>query len=362
VSGGIEPVDVVVIGPDHLDLFAANIADGFDDLGIAASVVDPLTRSGKQRSLGFYHRYRSGLRNLAAQVPPLSAVRQGLVDRHMVASLRELSPRLVVCVDGSIPGDQVARWRDATAGATWVLWYPDHLANLGPHRALLAPYDHLFFKDRYLVERLACRAGLPAHYLAQACNPRHHRPSGERDRVAGSDCDVVLVGNPYAYRLLTLENLAADVDLKIYGNGKARIPTRFSRLADAHTGRPVFGADKARVFGAARIVLSTMHYGEIDGVNSRLFEATGSGGFVLTHDSPALDRYFERGTEIAVFNSPDDLDEAIAEYLADPDGRREIAARGMARTHGEHTYPHRLRQLLRTCGLGEEPPFDRVMT
>lgn len=350
--------DVVVLGPAHLDSFASNIAEGFHDLGLTAVVVDPFARFAGHGTMRAYTRYGTAMRRLVDQWDP---ARIGLVDRPVGQSLARLDPHLVISVYGYFAPAQVGRWRRTTPGATWALWYPDHFSNLGPHRTLLAPYDHFFFKDPYIVDMFGRRAGLPAHYLAEACNPRHHRPILAPDS-ADDPFDVALAGNLYAYRLLTLEHLAPHIDLRIYGNARASVPDRFSRLGRARTGYPVLGEDKARAFNQARIVLSTMHYGEVAGVNCRLFEATGSGGFVLTHASEALARYFVAGREVATFDTPTEMNAAIHHYLGDPDARAEIAAAGQARAHRDHTYATRLRELVQVCGLANHDRFADLAT
>lgn len=345
------PVDVVVIGPDYLDSFASNIADGFDDLGVSSRVVDPFARFAAVGRSGPATRVRSAVGRALGHWGPGQAT---LIDRPVATALQLMQPRLVLSVFGYFEPAQVEKWRRSTPGATWAVWYPDSFVNLGAHRVLLAPYDHFFFKDPYFVDLLTTRAGIGAHYLAQACNPRHHRPPRDAEANGDAQCDVVLVGNLYPYRLLTLEHLDPKYHLRIYGNQRSPLPSRFSRVADAHTGQVVFGAEKARVFAGARIVLNTMHYGEVQGVNSRLFEATGSGGFVLTHSNDALSRYFEIDREVATFETPAEMNAAIARYLADPAARASVAAAGSARTHRDHTYPVRLAELLDTCGVRDD--------
>lgn len=352
-----EDVDVVTLGPSHLDSFASNIADGFEDLGLRARVVDPFATFAGQRTLRAYGRYGTVMRRVVEQS---EVARANLVDRPIAQALRRLSPRLVVSVYGFFSPAQVEGWRRSNPDATWALWYPDHLSNLGPHRTLLAPYDHFFFKDPYMVEVFGSRANLPAHYLPQGCNPRFHRLPSTIGSWAESNCDVVVAGNMYVYRLLTLEALSPEFDLVIHGHMRTGLPDRFLRMTQAHSQRSVFGNEKAQAFQRARIVLNTMHYGEVTGVNSRLFEATGSGGFVLTHRNDALRRYFEPGREVAVFDTPAEMNAAIAHYLAEPDERASIAAAGAARTQREHTIPTRLLELVRVCGLHTDPPFAAI--
>jgi spore maturation protein CgeB len=237
-----------------------------------------------------------------------------------------------------------------------VFWYPDAAANLGAHQVLLAPYDEFFFKEPHLVDLLSTRTRVPVHLLADACNPDHHRTVSPRNDAECHryQCDVAMAGNVYPYRLLVMEEIPEKIDLRIYCNPRRSIPSGFERLARARTGEYVAGRTKALAFRGAKIVLNTMHYGEIRGVNARLFEGTGCGAFVLSHDGPEIARYYEPGVEIGVFDSAKELGEAIDYYLAHDDEREKIAEAGQARAHRDHTYPRRLRELLQVVDLAEQ--------
>ena len=350
MTDSLEPVDVVVIGPDHLDSFACNIAAGFEDLGISVRVLDPFARLAGRRGIGSYGKTGTAIRRVAEIS---EVVRARMIDGPIARVLTALEPRLVVNVCGYFRPEQVQQWRECSPNATWAMWYPDAWCNLGNHAMLLAPYDHLFFKDPYIVDLFSRRANVPSHYLAEACNPRHHRPDSEARVGKSRNAIVVMIGNMYPYRLLAMERLDANIDLRIYGNLRKALPKRFRRLNDAHVGAVVFGADKARTFGEARIVLNTMHYGEVGGVNSRLFEATACGGFVLTHANDALHRYFDVGRELVAFETPTEMNSAIRHYLNEPEERARIAAAGAARTHRDHTYALRVAELIEVCGLTE---------
>src|SRR6202158_1400987 len=349
----LESVDAVVIGPDYLDAFATNIAAGLRTLGMTAGVIDPNAGFKRQGTLDGYSPYGAVMTQVTQRVPRAQRL---LVDPPRERAPRQSTPKLVISVSSGFTPGQIERWRKLTPGATWAFWYPDALSNLGAHRVLLAPYDHFFFKEPYLVDLLSSRTRLPVHMLADACNPEHHHPESpvseeERRRY---DCDVAVAGNLYPYRLLVMAGIPDDVNLRVYGDPRAGAPRGFERIARAMTREYVAGRAKALAFGGAKIVLNTMHYAEIRGVNARLFEGTACGGFVLSHSGPEVDRYFKPGTEIATFDSQADLTDAIRHYLRADDERQQIATAGQARAHRDHTYPRRLDELLRVVGLHNE--------
>ena len=97
-----------------------------------------------------------------------------------------------------------------------------------------------------------------------------------------------------------------------------------------------------------------MHYGEIQGVNCRLFEAAGCGAFQIADWKPGLAELFEPEREIVTFRTRDELKEKVDYYLAHAEERREIADRAYRRAHREHTYEIRLRKMFDVLGLASE--------
>jgi spore maturation protein CgeB len=337
---------VVVLGPCYADSFADNIAATFVRMGARTTVVDP-------RGLLAWDPIGGRARRLlpyVLEVNKRSHTARRFVEIPVVRALQSADPDFVLSTDGYLAPETVERWRACTPRATWALWYPDSMANLGAQAAFSAPWDHLFFKDRYLVDLLLSRTTLPAHYLPQACNPERHRPeefSGPEER-ARYECDVALAGNMYPYRSRVLETLPDGVDLRLYGNLSRR--ERSDRVRSSFQGEYVTGRAKALAFRGAKIVLNTMHYGEIRSVNVRLFEATGCGAFVITHDIPSLPELYNRGQEVVAVDSAPELRDAVLHYLGDDEARHRIACAGQIRAHRDHTYEHRLQALLAVCG------------
>ncbi|MEX2553232.1 MAG: glycosyltransferase, partial [Actinomycetota bacterium] len=261
-----------------------------------------------------------------------------------IPTLREFDPEVVISTDGYLRPEDLRRWRAAT-NATWALWYPDALSNLGAQDALVAPYDWLFFKDPHLVHRLTTMTSLAVHFLPEACNPKRHRPyefSTARER-AEYTCDVALFGNLYAYRVRVLEQLDRNLDLRLYG----------SRVRNAEppegtfTGRYVVGREKGLALRGARVLLNTLHYGEIESMNARLFEAAGCCAFIVTEWRPGLAKFFEDGREVISFRTVAELKSVLRDVLAWPALERErVAEAARTRAHREHTYERRLDVML----------------
>lgn len=81
-------------------------------------------------------------------------------------------------------------------------------------------------------------------------------------------------------------------------------------------------------------------------VKARTFEVPGAGGFLLTENVAALEKFYIPGKEIVTFGSVQELAEKIKYYLAHPRERDAIARAGFARTSRDHTYDLRLKEVL----------------
>jgi len=119
----------------------------------------------------------------------------------------------------------------------------------------------------------------------------------------------------------------------------------------------VFGLAMNRVLKSGRIVFDsrgvidmpaeggqTVDMAGLESANMRIFETTGVGSFLLTGHYENLSRHFTVGEEIETFTSEGELIEKIRYYLAHPDRRREIAARGQARCLHDHSMTQRVQQ------------------
>jgi spore maturation protein CgeB len=173
--------------------------------------------------------------------------------------------------------------------------------------------------------------------------------------------DVTFVGQPHGDRPEVIERLvAAGHDVRCWGKGWPQ-------------GR-ISHEEMVEVFGASRINLNLsnssvpqytlrMRLGALvrripldkeprpSQIKGRTFEVPGCGGFLLTERVPHLDEYFEIGREVAAYDSPDELDEQCAYWLAHPEERAAVAEAGYRRVMAEHTYDHRFAEVFSTMGL-----------
>jgi spore maturation protein CgeB len=274
-----------------------------------------------------------------------------MFESRLVRKAQQFDPALILVTLGNqVSPKTIARLRTATK-AKIVCWCQDQMTTIGRQFLLGSEYDAVFVKDRYMQDLFSRMIKFTQfYYLPEACNPRVHRTvelnSGERKFY---DCDLMIAGTLYYYRQEILRQLT-DFNLKIWG---MRPDWLLSRLKSQYFGKPVFADDKARAVAGAKVCLNTLHYGEVDGLNCRAFEIAGCGGFQLITSVPVLGEHFALGSEIVEFRTTAQLVELIRHYLDHPELAAQIARRGQERAHRDHTFEHRLKEILRIA-LGYE--------
>lgn len=345
-------MNILVIGKFYTEGFALHIAETLDDMGHDTVRFEP--GAGLTRVPGkFGQRVGQATnlwRNITGSLPAMRA-------RQMRGLWRLIEGRsidvVLVCHDFLWPRevDELKR----KTGATIALWFPDSVANIGRGMFMNSAFDALFFKDPHIVHTLGSVLRTPVYYLPECFNEKKHWvPDNELDDDPRYRADLVIVGNPHAYRVAFFEQLST-YDLKFWGNAPA-LWLDLQPAAISHQGRPVLNQEKARAFRGAKIALNNLYYGELWGVNVRTFEIAGAGAFQMLDWRPGLEQLFRVGSELVCFTGIDDLRTRIDYWLPRHDERRAIAEAGMRRAHAEHTYRLRLELLLGTL-VGSEKGF-----
>lgn len=330
---------ILVSGSFYPDSFARCIATTAELMGHTVGAYEdrPLLRHHNKLWTAFWTLAEMGF-------PEVERRRQ----RALCRVAKEFEPDLILFPSAGFLPEIIHELRRVT-DARLAVWYPDYLGNLGRQYMLAADYDAWFFKDPYMVEVLRAKLGLNAHYLPEACHSHWHRriePSAKDREKYG--CDLTTAGNMYYYRAKSLE-IFRSYNLKIWGASYPR--WLGSTLRAVYPEVFVAEEEKAKAFNAAKIVLNTMHYGEIEGVNCRLFEAAGCGAFQIADWKPALPDLFDPENEIVTFHTRKELKEKVDYYLVHPEERQEIADRAYTRAHRDHTYEIRLKKMLDVLGL-----------
>ncbi|ANS77249.1 spore maturation protein cgeB [Paenibacillus yonginensis] len=291
------------------------------------------------------------LRSLVASVTPT------LPNQPVAQLAAEHRPDLVLVLDGlEMPTDQIDAIR--AMGIPTAVWLTDDPYYTDMTFQLTLHYDYVFTLELNCVEHYR-QLGCPnVYYLPFGVHPGHFRPL--RDR-APEVRNLSFVGSGYWNRVHFFQPI---ID-KLMARGLRINGIWWDRLveADSYAGRIEQGTwlgpqETAAVYSSSKISLNLHRSYDDDSVNNnaskipavspnpRTFEIAASGSLQLVDVRDDLARFYTPGVEIETFSSHDELLSKIDFYLTHEAERREIVLRALDRTLREHTYSHRLNELL----------------
>lgn len=237
-------------------------------------------------------------------------------------------------------------------GIITVLWFVEDFARFTYWKDNARFYDFVFtIQKGKCIEAIREAGAGEVHYVPVACDPALHAPqmlSAEDKAKWGSP--VSFMGAGYHNRQQIFASLA-ELPFKIWGT---EWPTcrPFDRMVQ-DGGRRLTPAEYVKIFAGSDININLHSSHERDGVdpfgdflNPRTFELASAGAFQLVDKRSLLSECFEEGKEIVTFNSAAELKQKIRYYLDRPEECRQIAERARKRALSEHTYQHRIKQML----------------
>lgn len=235
--------------------------------------------------------------------------------------------------------------------------FDEPLFAMGPRRAAgLAAYGHRFATAPDRVATLP----QPARWLRWAASPAAFEPRVElperwREALTGA---LVLVGRPYQRRVELVSGLAErGVPVVVFGHGWGGSPglETWPGAGNPKVGGALTGPEMHAVLAGAGLVLTT---GDWEGqalpmVKYRLLEAALCGAPQVVQRSPDLESYFEIGSEVAAYETVEELAEEALALLRDTTRAAAMARRARARALREHTWSVRFGELLEAVGGAE---------
>lgn len=142
-------------------------------------------------------------------------------------------------------------------------------------------------------------------------------------------------------RLMTLCNISEHFDLDLYTQSdvSALPKAHFKGAADSVTMLP-------KIYKCSKINLNMTNRPIRTGLPLRIFDIMGTGGFLLSNYQSEIPELFDIGTDLAVYESQEDLLYQIDYYLKHDDLREEIAANGQKKIRNAFTWTIHLEEML----------------
>lgn len=289
-----------------------------------------------------------------------------MLSRVTMAQLAEDPPDLVLSLAQApliLPMlEHLRRKRFLTA-----MWFVENYRHLTYWQQLAAGYDFWF-----VIQREPCIAALKqagakeVRYLPMAADPSVHRPleltQAEQEEYGS---DVSFVGAGYANRRAIFSRLLKQKwNFKLWGNewdGATDLTSVLQRggaRIDTDTCQKVFNASAVNL--NLHSWAGTGFDPDGDFVNPRTFELAACGAFQLADRRSLMPDLFAT-SEVATLSSPDEFPGEITNWLREPEQR--LAMAGKARQHvlAEHTYVHRMRELLSRIGVASPDRIGSIL-
>ena len=289
-----------------------------------------------------------------------------MLSRVTMAQLAEDPPDLVLSLAQApliLPMlEHLRRKRFLTA-----MWFVENYRHLTYWQQLAAGYDFWFVIQQEPCIAALKQAGAKAvRYLPMAADPSVHRPleltQAEREEYGS---DVSFVGAGYANRRAIFPQLVGhDWRFKLWGNewdGAADLTSVLQR-----NGARIDTDTCQKVFNASAVNLNLHSWAGTgfdpggDFVNPRTFELAACGAFQLADRRSLMPDLFT-ASEVATVSSPDELPGEIARWLREPEQRVAMAAQARQRVLAEHTYAHRMRDLLSQIGVASPDRIGSIL-
>ncbi|PDT18306.1 hypothetical protein CO670_02550 [Rhizobium sp. J15] len=270
-------------------------------------------------------------------VGPLLSSMPGLLD-VAIAQIRKLKPDVLYCQDLSFFPSRVLK--ELKRDTRLIV---GQIASPLPPTDFLSGYDLILTSFPHFVDRIR-GLGIKSEYFRIAFERRVLNALGAVEK----DIDISFVGgiSPHHKNAIPiLEHLARTTKIAFFGYGAKNLPQDSPILA-AHRGE-VWGLDMYRALARSRITINRhIAVAENYANNMRLYEATGVGSLLLTDSKSNLGDLFVEGQEVVPYSDARDAVEKINKLLQEPNEISRIAAAGQRRTLAEHTYEHRMHELI----------------
>jgi len=347
---------VAVVGPIYGGSLpiAGHAVAALEALGHRVSWMD---QSPNKASYDFFASYREPRHRLTMQSRFADVLSLGVVTRlaedppDFILALAQAPMNLAVL-------EHLRKKKFLTA-----MWFVENYRHLTYWQQLAGGYDYWFvIQQASCIEALKRAGARQVNYLPMAADPALHRPlilSAAEQAEYGAD--VSFVGAGYVNRRMLLPRwLSNDWSFKLWGNEWEGASSLTSVLQQG--GARIDTETCIKVFNATPVNLNLHSCAgdgldpEADFVNPRTFELAACGAFQLVDERSLLPELFAVN-EMVRFTEATEVPSLIRAWLDDGLGRREIAEAARRRVLAQHTYEHRMKELLATIGMHQP---DRI--
>ncbi|WP_047155150.1 CgeB family protein [Aneurinibacillus tyrosinisolvens] len=279
-----------------------------------------------------------------------------LTEENIPRIIDEFSPDLIVTVgwgpEHTIVKQNWIRKSVKAAGVPHIYWAvedPHFTAAYTLPLLMRMQPDFVFTLSAEMVHFYR-KLGIPSAQLDFGFHPTTHRKVKPEPEYESS---LSLVANAYPhvlqeapdhYRNQSLQTLikpllASKVSVNLWGRHWEQMePILGEPIPSSWIKGYLHYTEVNQVYSASAIMLGLQNYQTQ--VTQRTYEILGSGGFLITSDTPAVRKLFKPGYELIVSSSTEETLDLIDYYLKNPDKREQIQKQGQLAAQ-IHSYKNR---------------------
>jgi len=262
------------------------------------------------------------------------------LNRALLLKVIEEKPEIIFCV---LMGYEV--WTETLqmikdrSGAILINWSTDDSWKYKQFSRYMADFFHLYATTYPSAIENGTRDGHQNIFLTQwAANS-----SALQKPLMGKECkyQVTFIGTAYGIRPKLIAQLKNEnIKVECFGYGWENGAVTADEIP-----KIIRESLISLNFGDSGIQWSGFRFVRSRQIKARIFEVTGSGGFLITENAENIDKFYG-ADEIETFEGVNDLVLKIKKYLNHTELRDRIALAGFNRTAAEHIYEIRFESLL----------------
>ena len=189
---------------------------------------------------------------------------------------------------------------------------------------------------------LCQQSGIKSAFLQQGIDTNIYRPDGEAKNMP----EIVFFANNYGNQFpLGRERKVVAESLKthfgnrfgLYGNGWSHSDGNLN----------ISQHEESKAYRGAKIAISISHFNSDRYFSDRLGRALCSGVFVLSHNYTGIDKDFQKGVHLDIFENTQELINKCNHYLSKDNERKAIAKAGNEHAMKELSYQKMVQEIIK---------------
>jgi len=212
-------------------------------------------------------------------------------------------------------------------------------------------YDHMFIFDTFYIDEIVRQGAKKVQYLPLATNSNRYKEISVTDEERLQYYyDVCFIGMPAENRVEIFESLC-DYKLGVFGDYWSEYFIRRGMKIPSYYRGKATGETVNKIYLSSNIALNINQAQSKEGLNTRTFDIPACGAFEMVDYKKNVERHFDIDKEIVTFKNINELKSKIDYYLKNDELRKSISVRGKQKVLSEHTWDHRVKEVLRSLPI-----------